>query len=386
MTSLAGLGNTIILMGIIQGFILTALLFFSGKRSLPNRILAIVILFITTCSLNLYLLDVSFSSLPVFFSVAINALPLVLVIPMGPLIWLYVQASLDSEFRLTRKHIRHFYPAVLDLVPYLIVFVVDIARLTNTVSVAQRSWASELVDDYNVYADIPRWMSITVYLWLSRRYILQRKQQQLPMPANMAKWVPQFLQLFLAFQCIWFLYLVPYIIPSTRGWLLNTVDWYPVFIPLAVLVYWLGLKGYLVTQKNSDPTSHKSMVPVARVPQNTAQQIIQQLRTAMEQDLLYLNPELSVNGLAQHAGIAPKMVSAVLNQHLDKSFSSFVNEYRVEAFKKRIQQQELQHLTITGIAMECGFSSTATFQRIFKQLTGISPSGFMQRSKTGEMR
>ena len=384
MTSLAGLGNTIILLGIIQGFILTAMLFFSAKRPLPNRILAILILFITTCSLNLYLLNFSFSGLPEFLRITIDALPLVLVVPMGPLIWLYVQASLDSEFRLTRKHIRHFYPGIIDLIPYILVLVFDIGRLINAVSPAQRSWISELTDDYNVYADIPRWMSITVYLWLSRRYILQRKQQQLPMPANMAKWVSQFLQLFLAFQCIWFLYLVPYIIPSTRGWLLNTLDWYPIFIPLAVLVYWLGLKGYLVTQKSSDITSHKSMVPVARLPQNTVQQIIQQLTTAMEQDLLYLNPELSVNGLAQHTGLAPKMVSAVLNQHLDKSFSSFVNEYRVEAFKKRIQQQELQHLTITGIAMECGFSSAATFQRIFKQFTGVSPSGFMQQSKNDE--
>lgn len=386
MTSFAGLGNTIILVGIIQGIILTTLLFFSGKRSLPKRILAVLILFITTCSLNLYLLNYSFSALPVFFRVMTDTLPLVLAIPMGPLIWLYVQASLDNDFRLTRKHIRHFYPSILDLVPYLILLVADIGRLTNTMSGAQRYGAGIFVDDYNVYADIPRWLSITVYLWLSRQYIVQRKQQQLPMPENRSRWVQQFLQLFLGFQFIWFLYLVPYIIPATRNWLLDTVDWYPIFIPLAVLVYWLGLKGYLVSQKSSDGANHKSMAPVVRVPQNTVQQVIEQLRTAMEQDLLYLNPELNVNLLAQHTGIAPKMVSSVLNQHLDKSFSSFVNEYRVAAFKKRIQEEEMQHLTITGIAMECGFSSTATFQRIFKQLTGLSPSGFMQQSKTGQMQ
>jgi AraC-like DNA-binding protein len=387
MTSLAGLGDTIILLGIIQGSILTALLFFSGKRSLPNRILAVLILFITTCSLNLYLLSGPFlSSLPVFFSILADALPLVLVIPMGPLIWLYVQASLDSDFRLSRKHIRHFYTSLLDLVPYFLVLVFDIARLTNLASAAQRSWISHFVDDYNVYGDIPRWMSITVYLWLSRRYILQRKQQQLQMPEKMARWVQQFLQLFLGFQCIWFLYLVPYIIPATRDWLLNTVDWYPVFIPLAVLVYWLGLKGYLVTQKHPPIAHPKSALPVSRIPQSALEQVVQQLKTAMEQDRLYLDPALSVNGLAQHTGIAPKTVSAALNQHLDKSFSSFVNEYRVAAFKKKIQEPDTQHLTITGVAMECGFSSTATFQRIFKQLTGVSPSGFMQQSKAGEMQ
>ena len=101
----------------------------------------------------------------------------------------------------------------------------------------------------------------------------------------------------------------------------------------------------------------------------------------METDELYLNPNLNLNMLAQHTGIVQKIISAVLNQHLHKSFNEFVNEYRVEAFKERVLRPDFDQLTIAGIAMECGFNSQATFQRTFKQITGSSPSAFRKMAQ-----
>ena len=308
----------------------------------------------------------------------------VLVIPMGPLIWLYVQSNLNPAFRVSRQHRIHFYPVLLDLLPYITVFIFDIGLLAGVVSKEQRLWISDSIDTYNVYADIPRWMSITVYCWLSYRYIHQYKRQQPDIPESTNRWLQQFLLLFLCFQGIWLLYLVPYIIPASRGALLHAVGWYPIFVPLAVLIYWLGLKGYLVTHRPGGDMQQKTMAPASRLPEATGQQLARRLQKAMEEDRLYLDPSLNVNLLAEHTGIAAKTVSAVLNQHLDKSFSTFVNEYRVEAFKKRVLEQDSSHLTIPGIAMECGFSSAATFQRIFKQLTGMPPSRFIQEAKPAD--
>lgn len=65
---------------------------------------------------------------------------------------------------------------------------------------------------------------------------------------------------------------------------------------------------------------------------------------------------------------------------MGKSFNEFVNEYRVNAFKQEAMQPKMSHLTIAGIAFECGFNSQATFQRTFKQITGMSPSEFKSRT------
>jgi AraC-like DNA-binding protein len=92
-----------------------------------------------------------------------------------------------------------------------------------------------------------------------------------------------------------------------------------------------------------------------------------------------LNPELTLNEVVKITGITQKTISAVLNQHAGKSFNEFVNEYRVEEVKRRLSGSYPEHLTITGIALECGFNSQATFQRTFKQFTGVSPTEFLAK-------
>lgn len=386
MITSSGFWGTIILLGIVQGFILSGLLYSSGRQHPPNRLLAALIGLITLACLNIYLLDAAWLRSHILLHIIADALPLVVVMPLGPLIWYYVRATSNPAFSITRKQYIHFWPVVLDLFPYLFILIADIGALTGSVSKEQRGWVSDFIDNYDVYADIPRWLSLTIYLWSSHQCMQQQKSAQSEVPEHITRWLRQFLGLFLVFQGIWFLYLVPYIIPSTRQALLNAVDWYPIFVPLAVLIYWLGLKGYLISQKPpAGDNNVKALLPVAaRLADTTAEQFIVRLRKVMEEEKLYLDPALNVNLLAQQSGIAPKAVSAVLNQHLDKSFSTFVNEYRVNAFKKRIQEPEAANLTIPGIAMECGFSSVATFQRIFKQLTGTTPSRFIQEAKQAE--
>ncbi|WP_315816677.1 helix-turn-helix domain-containing protein [Paraflavitalea speifideaquila] len=380
MNALAGFWNTIILLSIVQGFILCGLLYFSSGQQTANRILAALIGIITLACLNIYLLDAAWINTHLVLQLLAGALPLVLIMPLGPLIWLYVQASLDTAFKLSRKHYLHFYPVSLDLLPYMTILLADIGLLAGGLSKGQRSWVGDLVDSYNVYADIPRWASVTFYCWLSRQYIAQHRLKQEAIAEATASWLQQFLLVFLVFQGIWLVYLVPYIIPATRQWLLDTVSWYPVFVPLAILVYWLGFKGYLVHYKGLREAGSKSnLAQVSRLPDTTAQQYIERLRQTMEAEKLFLDPSLQVGSLAQQAGIPAKSVSAVLNQHLNKSFSTFVNEYRVAAFKKRIMEAGTDLLTIPGIAMECGFSSPATFQRIFKQLTGTTPPSLFRR-------
>jgi AraC-like DNA-binding protein len=97
----------------------------------------------------------------------------------------------------------------------------------------------------------------------------------------------------------------------------------------------------------------------------------------MVTDHLFLNPELTVDKLGRHIQLSPKVISAVLNQQLQTNFNSYVNRYRVEAVKRQLTTQSAQHLTLTGIAFDCGFNSQATFQRAFRQQTGVSPKEYM---------
>ena len=100
--------NIIILLGSIQGFIISSLLFFSKKNKQSNRLLSALILLISLASFNLYASYVNWfnSDLLTFIS---NFIPLVVVMPFGPLLYFYIQSSLDSNFKFTRKLRFHFW-------------------------------------------------------------------------------------------------------------------------------------------------------------------------------------------------------------------------------------------------------------------------------------
>jgi len=170
-------------------------------------------------------------------------------------------------------------------------------------------------------------------------------------------------------------YLVPYVIPAYTDKMLDTFDWYPLYIPMAILIYWLGIKGYIISQQQANPQK-KPGVNNSNLSPDLIRRVIAVLTNAMEINKEFLNPNLSLAMLAENTGFAQKTISAVLNQHLHKSFNEFINRYRIDEFKERIQLPESNNLTIAGVALECGFSSQATFQRTFKELVGKAPSEF----------
>jgi AraC-like DNA-binding protein len=360
---------TIILLGALQGFIVSGLLFWGKKNRTANRLLSKLIFLMALASLNLYMNYIDWFHNPWLRLFGGNLIPMVVVMPIGPLIWLYTRAMTDASFTMTRTLRRHFYPVVIDLVPCLTALIYLVGASSGLLTRNGKPWGI-FIDDYNVYADIPRWLSMTCYIWLAHRFLKTRKDNQAP-EANM-KWLRQFVQIFLVFQAIWFVYLVPYVIPKYTGFMLDTFDWYPIYLPLAIMIYWLGIKGIIVSYQAEGVA--KKIVVAAALSTDVVDNTIALLKKSMEEDVLFLNPNCNLSLLAQHTGLPQKTISSVLNQHLQKSFNEYVNEFRIEAFKKKILEPGQEHLTITGIAFDCGFNSQATFQRTFKEFTGMSPT------------
>jgi AraC-like DNA-binding protein len=365
--------NTIILLGALQGFITSGLLLFLKKNKTANRFLGYLIFLMALASINLYGNYVDWFNVRILYFLT-QVIPLVIVMPLGPLLYFYVQAFADPNFKGERKNRRHFYSIIIDFIPSIVVLIYFIGISTGLIVRNPKPWGT-FVDHFNVYADIPRWLSLTIYIYLSSKYLSNKSTDPALIPKDNLKWLSLFLRVFMIFQVIWLCYLIPYVVPAFTDQMLTIFGWYPIYIPLAILIYWLGIKGYMVahieqlTQKKN--TEIKNSLSLDEINNITAS-----LKVAMEVDKIYLDPTTSLNTLAKHINYSPKIISAVLNQHLQKSFNEYVNEYRVAEFKEKFLGQDFEHLTITGIALECGFNSQATFQRAFKEFTGVSPSKF----------
>lgn len=368
--------DLILLLGSGQGFILATLLWVNRKGNrLSNRLLATLIGLLALMSLAV--------GIPVanrWVSFALDLLPLIMVMPLGPLIYFYAKSVLDPAFQLGKSERRQFYPVVLDWGSKLIGWVFVLGALLGIFNQADGPSWGRVMNEYDTYADIPRWLSATIYLMLTRQFLNQHQRTDTVRNAASQQpnlqWLRQFVNVFLVFQAIWLVHLVPYIIPALRGPLLDKFGWYPIYIPIAILIYWLGLKGYLHA-RNSPVDAVARKANATSMPAETVEKAIGLLTSAMQTDKLYLDPELTVEKVGRHLQLPPKTVSFVLNQHRQKSFNTFVNEYRIDAVKQRLIDPASEHLTLTGIAFECGFNSQATFQRTFKQMTGVSPKEYV---------
>jgi YesN/AraC family two-component response regulator len=93
----------------------------------------------------------------------------------------------------------------------------------------------------------------------------------------------------------------------------------------------------------------------------------------MEEQKIYLEPQLSLKDMANQLRSNPSVISAAINQNFGKNFNDFVNEYRVKEFQTRQLLPENKNFTLLAIALDCGFNSKSTFNRSFKKITGKAP-------------
>ncbi|MFO7670252.1 MAG: helix-turn-helix domain-containing protein [Bacteroidales bacterium] len=104
---------------------------------------------------------------------------------------------------------------------------------------------------------------------------------------------------------------------------------------------------------------------------------IKMLEDHMEKEKPYKDRELTIFDLSEQLKIPRHFLSEVINEHLGKNFYTLINEYRIEEVKKRIIDPSYKHLTILAIAFDAGFNSKSSFNTIFKQRTGQTPSEYL---------
>lgn len=104
--------------------------------------------------------------------------------------------------------------------------------------------------------------------------------------------------------------------------------------------------------------------------------IMERIRRALVDDGLYQNPTLTLAELSVHTGLAPRLISFTVNAGFGRSFNDLVNGYRVAEVQRRLTAPDARRFTLLGIAFESGFNSKTTFNRIFKQVTGVAPRDY----------
>jgi AraC-like DNA-binding protein len=164
--------------------------------------------------------------------------------------------------------------------------------------------------------------------------------------------------------------------------------WNPGMIIAILLIGFFALLGYKGTvqakillpdfllQKEEEVARKPASITDSLFNEKQAKELEQSLLSVMAEEKPYLDESLTLSDLASKINLTDKRLSELLNKHLDTNFYDFVNGYRIIAFKEKVADNSYAHLTLLALAYESGFKSKTSFNRVFKQRTGLSPSAY----------
>ena len=107
----------------------------------------------------------------------------------------------------------------------------------------------------------------------------------------------------------------------------------------------------------------------------------------METSAVIYSPDFSVETLAESIGSRPKAVSHAINLLTGKNFNTYLGEFRVrEACRLMSDTEKMKTMTIESVSEAVGYKSRTYFSRLFKNVTGLTPTQFMKEAMTNSRK
>lgn len=107
-------------------------------------------------------------------------------------------------------------------------------------------------------------------------------------------------------------------------------------------------------------------------------EIAEKIIEILETEKAFVNPDFTLNKLADKIGINKSYVSQVINETFEKNYSVLINELRVMEAQRIMKSPSSKNFSIEGIGSTVGFKSKGTFNSYFKKITGVTPSFYIE--------
>ena len=153
---------------------------------------------------------------------------------------------------------------------------------------------------------------------------------------------------------------------------INTaVLFYPIWLIMSLLIYWIGYTGI----NNSLELKERISLRVKKIIENTAKPIFLDEENAtytkivqlITHEKLHLKTKVSLKDIAQELHISEGYVSQLINTHSNVNFNEFINALRVSDAKAMLENTDFNHYTLESIGLESGFNSKSNFYAVFKK-------------------
>lgn len=115
-----------------------------------------------------------------------------------------------------------------------------------------------------------------------------------------------------------------------------------------------------------------------RVNKAECEEIVRRMRKYIETEKPYRNPDLKMSDLAEVMQLSSSKLSQVFNLYLNENYYVFINSYRLDEFKRRIEAGDAERFTILAISEQCGFKKSSFFAT-FRRVEGMTPAEYLKK-------
>jgi AraC-like DNA-binding protein len=371
----------LLIIGVFLAVFMAFLLFFKKQKQKADFTLLLILLLNATiillASIEVYNRNNNYPY-PFFINTSTA-----LILLHGPLLWFYIKQLTSEKYRFKITYLLHFLPfaAILFLLYATMFHLPSEERIYIDQT---ESFKNELI--FPIIILVIFISNQGYYIWglFIRKKYISRIQSYFSKTDHLEMlWMKVLLISGLVFHsAISILYALDYMMNLMAYDFLQLTG----FSFAALFVVFLGFFG--IKQGNIF-TDREIIVPQfpERVHMNTFEntsdedaQIVKELLQYMNTYEPWKNPELTIAQLANQLQMSTDKLSEILNSKLNRNFFDFINRYRVDEFKRLCRIPENKKLTLIAMAYDSGFSSKATFNRVFKNITSTTPGEFYRNT------
>lgn len=301
----------------------------------------------------------------------------------GCLLYLFVQTLLSEKFVFKPVYMLFFIPFLIETAFFLVSSgapheKVQILHSLTTggphASAFAFFWALELI--YNAAMTIAAASVV-------RRYTRNLKDHVTDVGKFSLRWLSSFIRLALLFFVLQGVFLILFMAGISSIATAFIVLYSLMAVTFYMISYWTLSAPPVFIPATIDKTSCTTQRDTGKYRKNPleykkAESIAVELTKIMEEEKLYLTNGIKLEDIAQRLSTSTNNVSQVINQNLKVNFYDFINQYRVEEAKRLMHDPAQRELTLLAIALNAGFSSKSTFNKVFKENTGTTPSQYFR--------
>ncbi|WP_281847922.1 helix-turn-helix domain-containing protein [Olleya namhaensis] len=359
--------NVIILAGIIQGLIFSFVVLFHSKyKSKTNSYIVYTVLALSFSNFQYWVDDVNLEGV---FSIFINLrIPCDMLIV--PFFYLFVSSYLKEK---TSKIVLY-----LLFSPFIISFIFNLSLYKKIFS------NTSLNRSINITLEsISLVLSLVLIFFIFhkiKKYKIDFGKYNEKIVRAETKWIKQVL-IIGAIMCVF--WLITIILMQTK---LNTGlnIYYPLWLSISALVYWISYVGIINSKINTDRITirnlrikdHPTVSKLNITNKKSNIKLFNEINNWIKTNKIYLNPDLNLDYISKEFKISNGYLSQIINTHHKSNFNDYINTLRINNAKQILQDTAFDNYTIESIGLESGFNSKSSFYTAFKKFTNKTPTQY----------